>query len=83
MPSYEYKCVKCGLKFERRQAMNDEPLTECPECKGSVQRVVSGGAGFIMKGGDSCGNTQSCSLEETGMTCCGSTERCGKPQCGS
>jgi len=23
--------------------MNDEPLTECPECQGELKRVISGG----------------------------------------
>ncbi len=44
MPTYEYKCNKCGLRFEKQQSMNDEPLSICPECKGEVQRQVSGEA---------------------------------------
>jgi putative FmdB family regulatory protein len=83
MPTYEYQCGTCGYKFEQRQTMKDTPLAECPKCGGNVQRLLSGGAGFIMKDSDSCGNARSCSLEETGVTCCGSAERCGKPQCGS
>jgi putative FmdB family regulatory protein len=86
MPTYEYLCGKCGLKFDRQQSMKDLPLSECPECQGKIQRLVSGGAGFIMKSSELCGsgpNAQSCSLEDTGVTCCGMAERCGKPQCGS
>ena len=85
MPTYEYECEKCGLKFERRQAISAVPLTECPECHGRVQRLVSGGAGFIIKGSgqEQGGRSGSeCSLEKTGRTCCGRNERCGKPQCG-
>jgi len=85
MPTYEYGCKKCGLKFERRQAITAAPVMECPECQGRVQRMVSGGAGFIMKGAvhnpASISGTD-CSLKKTGKTCCGRDERCGKPPCG-
>ncbi|HCS76951.1 MAG TPA: zinc ribbon domain-containing protein, partial [Syntrophaceae bacterium] len=45
MPTYEYECNRCHVRFERRQSMKDEPLKECPECGGDVQRMVSGGSG--------------------------------------
>lgn len=41
MPFYEYKCSQCGHRFEARQKMNDAPLSTCPQCKGSVQRLIS------------------------------------------
>jgi len=50
MPTYEYRCTNCHYKFEAFQKMNDEPLTECPECKGVVKRLISSGAGPIFKG---------------------------------
>ncbi len=49
MPTYEYECSRCGLHFERQQSMKDAPIKECPECGEEVQRLVSGGSGFIMK----------------------------------
>jgi len=84
MPTYEYECDKCGLRFERRQAITDEPIQECPQCNGKVQRLISGGAGFILKGfGEKAGHSEKeCSLERTGRTCCGREERCGKSPCG-
>ncbi|MDD8026096.1 MAG: zinc ribbon domain-containing protein [Acidobacteriota bacterium] len=85
MPTYEYECLKCGLRFERRQSMTDRPLAACPECKGEVRRLISGGVGFIVKGSghDRTGRGGSaCSLEQSGQTCCGRVERCGKPPCG-
>jgi putative FmdB family regulatory protein len=85
MLTYEYECKACGLRFERRQPITEEPLTECPECRGEVRRLVSGGAGFIFKGsGRNRGGYQAtaCSLEETGTTCCGRSARCDKPPCG-
>lgn len=85
MPTYEYECKACGARFERRQAMTDPPVATCPECGGEVRRLVSGGAGFILKGdGRSRGRQHggACSLEEAGRTCCGREERCGTPPCG-
>ena len=50
MPTYEYKCKECERSFEVFQSMKDEPLSVCPECGGSVRRILSGGAGVIFKG---------------------------------
>jgi putative FmdB family regulatory protein len=84
MPTYEYECEKCGLRFERRQAFTEEPITECPECHGKVRRMVSGGAGFIFKGsGQSSADHRGgeCSFEHVGKTCCGRNEPCDEPPC--
>jgi putative FmdB family regulatory protein len=50
MPTYQYKCLKCGHDFEVFQNMKDEPIRECPECKGKVKRLLGAGAGPIFKG---------------------------------
>jgi len=50
MPTYEYECEACGHLFSVLQKMTDDPLETCPVCGGKVQRLVSGGAGFIFKG---------------------------------
>lgn len=52
MPTYEYKCQKCGLVFEEFQSISAEPLTSCknPGCGGMVKRLFSPGAGFLFKG---------------------------------
>ena len=50
MPTYQYLCEDCKLDFEEFQSIVDEPLSVCPECGGSVHRVISGGAGLIFKG---------------------------------
>jgi putative FmdB family regulatory protein len=49
VPVYEYQCDTCGLRFERRQHMSDEPLKDCPECDGHVHRVIQP-VGVIFKG---------------------------------
>jgi len=51
MPTYEYVCEACGHKFERFQSMTAKPISRCPECKGKVRKLISGGGGFIFKGG--------------------------------
>jgi putative FmdB family regulatory protein len=50
MPTYEYKCLKCDYRFESFQKITDEPVRECPNCKGEVKRLISGGTGPIFKG---------------------------------
>jgi len=49
MPVYVYECDTCGTRFERRQSMSDEPLTDCPECLGHVHRCVQP-VGIAFKG---------------------------------
>ena len=50
MPIYEYQCTNCDHKFDVLQKMNDEPVTECPEChKNKAVRLVSA-ACFQLKG---------------------------------
>ncbi len=41
MPLYEYRCSKCGNVFEVIQKFADAPLTEHPDCGGSVERLLS------------------------------------------
>ena len=50
MPTYVYRCEECGHEFEEFQSITDKPLETCPKCKGKVERVISGGAGFVFKG---------------------------------
>lgn len=50
MPTYDYRCEKCGHTFEAFQQMTAAPLTECPACHGPVQRLIGGGTGLIFKG---------------------------------
>ena len=43
MPTYEYQCTACGLRFERRQAITEAPVTECLDCRGGVRRAAEAG----------------------------------------
>ena len=47
MITYTYRCDECKRTFEVRQRITDEPLTDCPECGGHVQRLISGGLGTL------------------------------------
>ena len=49
MPTYEYECESCGIRFERIQHFKDEPLKKCPECGGPVHRLIQP-VGIIFKG---------------------------------
>jgi putative FmdB family regulatory protein len=50
MPVYEYECNECQKVFEVQQKMADKPLSECPECKGEVKKLISSSS-FQLKGG--------------------------------
>ncbi|MBC8182513.1 zinc ribbon domain-containing protein [candidate division KSB1 bacterium] len=71
MPTYEYKCTQCKLKFERFQNMSDKPVSECPQCNGKVERLLSGGTGFLVK------NSQPNYGRDT---CCSMGEGCDNPK---
>ncbi len=51
MPTYDYKCSKCGHAWEQFQSIKAEPSKKCPSCgKKSAQRLIGTGAGLIFKG---------------------------------
>lgn len=50
MPMCDYKCEKCGYKFEVKQKMSAPKLTECPKCNGKVKRLISTGVSLKFKG---------------------------------
>ena len=52
MPTYEYKCRKCGNEFEIQQRITEDALTECPqpECHGEIYRKISKNVGLVFNG---------------------------------
>jgi putative FmdB family regulatory protein len=50
MPLYEYKCKKCGHRFELIQSFSAEDPKECPVCQGEVERLISTPARAHFKG---------------------------------
>lgn len=70
MPTYEYVCKSCGERLEVRQAFSDDPLTECPQCAGTLRKLF-GNVGITFKGGgfyktDSRGSSTSGSTTSSG-----------------
>src|SRR5215469_13032717 len=49
MPTYEYQCKSCEHRFEIWQKMTDNALTVCPECHGTIRRILFP-AGIVFKG---------------------------------
>jgi putative FmdB family regulatory protein len=49
MPTYEYRCKDCGEHLEVVQAFSDDPLAECPRCRGSLRKVFNS-VGISFKG---------------------------------
>ncbi len=49
MPLYEYQCRDCRRLIEVIQKFSDDPLTDCPECGGTLEKAVSAPA-FHLKG---------------------------------
>lgn len=50
MPTYDYKCLACDVRFEKFQGITAPAIEACPECGGKVKRLIGAGAGLIFKG---------------------------------
>jgi len=50
MPTYGYKCPKCGHEFDVFQKMSDTNRPKCPKCGTRRGTLISGGAGVVFKG---------------------------------
>ncbi len=50
MPIYEYECSACHNVIEVFQRMTEDPLCTCPDCSGSLKKLVSMSS-FKLKGG--------------------------------
>ncbi len=49
MPVYEYECISCGSRFDKRQGFEEKPEAFCPKCQCPVKRVIRP-APIIFKG---------------------------------
>ena len=67
MPIYVYECGDCNCNFERKQGFDEEPVAECPVCKGRARRVIHSvpvifkGSGFYITD-----NRKSSSIDSAG-----------------
>jgi putative FmdB family regulatory protein len=49
MPTYEYACTECGNRVEVFQRLDEEPMTVCERCGGTLRKVFHP-AGIVFKG---------------------------------
>jgi len=49
MPTYDYRCAKCGEELEVFQTFSETPLTKHAGCGGKLAKVLSP-AGIVLKG---------------------------------
>lgn len=49
MPIYEYRCAECSAEFEKMQKFSDAPVSNCAQCGGAVQKLISHST-FHLKG---------------------------------
>ncbi len=41
MPLYEYKCRKCGHRFEKIESVNSSTTKKCPKCGTPAERLLA------------------------------------------
>jgi putative FmdB family regulatory protein len=41
LPLYEYKCVKCGKRFEKIESVSAPESQKCPKCGGRAERQIT------------------------------------------
>ena len=41
MPIYEYECNDCKQRHEIIQKISDPPLEHCPQCAGTMRKLIS------------------------------------------
>jgi putative FmdB family regulatory protein len=50
MPTYEYRCDKCGTEVDYYQNIKDKPKRKCPVCKkNGLSRLLSACIGFVSR----------------------------------
>ena len=41
MPLYEYKCAKCGNRYEKIESVSAPEKQKCPKCGGRAERQIA------------------------------------------
>lgn len=85
MPIYEYECQDCQNVLEVIQRISEEPLSHCPDCSGTLKKMVSMSA-FHLKGGGWYADGYNSASAGAGKTSCSvkpdATEKVGgTPSC--
>lgn len=55
---YEYECTECDNVQEEIHGMNDNPEIKCKKCEAKMSKIISGGSGFMFKGGSPSGDAR-------------------------
>jgi len=51
MPSYAYQCPNCQFTHDKYvQTIKRNNCQKCPKCNETMDRLIGGGSGFILKG---------------------------------
>jgi putative FmdB family regulatory protein len=50
VPTYDYKCTKCGDEFAVEQSILDKPLVRCKKCRGKLEKMLPRSLNLIFKG---------------------------------
>ncbi|NLZ69127.1 MAG: zinc ribbon domain-containing protein [Spirochaetales bacterium] len=63
MPLYDYKCTSCNKQFEKMQSFSEDPIKDCPYCKGknTVHKMISEPAVVFKGKGFYCTDNHKCS----------------------
>ncbi len=71
MPTYEYECEKCCLKFELKRHFGEDGEAPCPQCAGEARRIFSPvpiifkGSGFYVTDNKQNNPASECSASKT------------------
>lgn len=49
MPTYAYRCTRCGEEFDVYQRFDEDALTECPRCDAPLRKLFQP-TGIVFKG---------------------------------
>ena len=49
MPTYSYRCRDCDVAFDIQQSFDEDSLTACPQCDGSLRKLFNT-VGVVFKG---------------------------------
>lgn len=51
MPTYAYRCKRCGHALELFQSITEAPRKKCPKCgKAGLERQIGAGAAILFRG---------------------------------
>ena len=83
MPTYEYECEQCGVRFERFQKITDSALQTCPQCGSATRRLPGTGMAVIVKGSGARPGEYATRASHCGRRapCCGRDAPCDRPPC--